>query len=275
VIAVAQPGRYTPPEAKARKCRPLGTFPAINDEVDLSIWIVLLVAAFMTSSLSAVIGMGGGMTLLAIMATVLPPASIVPLHGVVQLCSNSSRVLVFLKHVRWKIFFVYTTLLIPAAFIASQVLGAMKFGQLKPLIGIWILVFLVWRRKKPTLRQPPLWVYAPLGLATGFISVFVGATGPFLAPFFLRDDFNKEEIIATKAVCQAAVHLFKIPVFMSVGFDFSAELPFLASMVVAVVLGSLLGKRLLRQLSQAVFMKVFEAVLGSIAIYLIVNTWWL
>jgi len=225
----------------------------------------------MTSSLSAVIGMGGGMTLLAIMATVLPAGSIVPLHGVVQLCSNSSRVLVFLKHVRWRVFLVYATLLMPGAFFASKLLGAVKFSHLKPLIGIWILVFLTWRRKKPQLRRPPLWAYAPLGLVTGFVSIFVGATGPFIAPFFLRDDFAKEETIATKAMCQAAVHLFKIPVFMSVGFDFAAELPFLASMVAAVVVGSFVGKWLLSHLSQALFVRIFESVLATIAVYLIVK----
>jgi uncharacterized membrane protein YfcA len=72
-------------------------------------------------------------------------------------------------------------------------------------------------------------------------------------------------------VCQSAVHLFKIPVFMSLGFDFEREIPFLTTMIVAVVCGSFLGKWLLSRISQALFVRAFETILCVIAIYLIVK----
>ena len=208
------------------------------------------------------------MTLLAIMASLLPAASIIPVHGVIQLSANSSRVLVYAKHVRWAIFGRFASLLFVGGLLAHSVLGSLSFGYLKPLIGIWILVFLVWRRMKPQLRIPPKWIYAPLGIVTSFISLFVGATGPFIAPFFLRDDFTKEETIATKAACQSAVHLIKVPVFWSLGFDFTGEIVFLATTVAAVIAGSFLGKWLLLRMSQKRFVMVFESILLIIAIHL-------
>ena len=137
------------------------------------------------------------------------------------------------------------------------------------MIGVFILAYLVYRYYKPTVRNVPVWVYAPLGLCTGFLAIFVGATGPFLAPFMLRDDFTKENIIATKAVCQFWVHLAKIPVFLSLGFAYSEHWLLLTLLVVAVIGGTFLGKKLLGRISEALFLKIFQIVLAAIAVHLI------
>ena len=42
---------------------------------------VLITAAFISSTLTAVLGVGGGMLLISIMAISVPPAAIVPIHG--------------------------------------------------------------------------------------------------------------------------------------------------------------------------------------------------
>lgn len=52
---------------------------------------ILIVVAFLTSALSGVVGMGGGMLLLSVMAACFPPAVLIPLHGAVQFVSNGVR----------------------------------------------------------------------------------------------------------------------------------------------------------------------------------------
>ena len=47
--------------------------------------IILIVTAFITSSISAVLGMGGGIILLGIMALIIPEGYVViALHGIVS-----------------------------------------------------------------------------------------------------------------------------------------------------------------------------------------------
>ena len=66
--------------------------------------IILLIAAFITSSISAVIGMGGGVILLGIMAIIIPQGfMVVALHGIIQLTSNITRAYVFKKYIDIKI----------------------------------------------------------------------------------------------------------------------------------------------------------------------------
>ena len=63
--------------------------------------ITLIIAAFITSSISAVLGMGGGIILLGIMAVIIPNGyMVIALHGIIQLISNSTRTYVFKDHLK-------------------------------------------------------------------------------------------------------------------------------------------------------------------------------
>jgi uncharacterized membrane protein YfcA len=234
-------------------------------------WAILGVAALVTATISGFLGMGGGMVLLAIMTLLMPAHMVVPIHGVVQLASNGTRTFIFLPHVRWRVFVVYVVPATVGLIAATFVWSGDKMFWFKPAIGLFILGFLIYRRYSPKLRNPALWIYAPLGLVVGFLSIFVGATGPFLAPFFLRDDFQKENVIATKAACQMWLHLAKIPAFLVLEFNYAQHWLLLAGLVAAVIVGTYVGKRLLGKMSERFFSILFQGVLAVIAIVLIVN----
>ena len=52
---------------------------------------LLTVASFFTSALTATFGLGGGVAMLALMGLFVPVSSLIPVHGAVQLGSNSGR----------------------------------------------------------------------------------------------------------------------------------------------------------------------------------------
>ena len=63
--------------------------------------IILIIAALVTSSISAVIGMGGGIILLGIMAIFIPDGyMVIALHGIIQMISNGTRTFVFRQHLK-------------------------------------------------------------------------------------------------------------------------------------------------------------------------------
>jgi len=234
--------------------------------------VVLVVACFVTATISGILGMAGGVTLLGVMTALLPAPVVVPLHGIVQLASNWTRTWAFRRHVRWSIFFTFMVPAVLGVAVAATIWADLTLTWFRAWVGVFILFFLVWRRYKPKLRNPPIWSYSVLGLAAGLLTIFVGATGPFLAPFFLRDDFDNEQVIATKAVCQTWLHLLKIPAFLALSFNYTPYTPVLVGLVVAVVGGTYLGKYLLNRISKEHFVFWFQLVLGILAVYLIVST---
>lgn len=222
------------------------------------LFVGLSVAAFATSAVSAVLGMAGGISLLAVMTLTLPPSAVVPIHGVVQLGSNATRTVVFLRDVSWPLFARFAPGFVVGILSVVPLWSAARFEFLRGLIGLFLWFFVYSRRRGLAVRNAPLWSYTVLGLVVGWAAIFVGATGPILAPFFLRDDLRKESIIATKAVCQAWAHLWKIPAFLALSFSYRAHLPLLLALSVAVFLGTLAGRRFLLRMSRKGFVRAFE-----------------
>ena len=74
-----------------------------------------------------------------------------------------------------------------------------------------------------------------MGGLSGLVTVFIGAAGPLIAPFFIDRDLTKENIIATKAACQVMGHLGKMPIFIIFfGVDYLQQWPVLLPLVIAV-----------------------------------------
>ncbi len=61
----------------------------------------LLGLSFATSFITAAFGIGGGAVMLAALATLLPAAAIIPVHGLVQLGSNAGRAAILTKFIRF------------------------------------------------------------------------------------------------------------------------------------------------------------------------------
>ena len=247
--------------------------------------IVLIIAAFLTSALSAIIGMGGGITLLGIMAIIMPTGYlVVAYHGVVQLVSNVTRTTVYRQHVSKPIIKRFLIGLLPGLLLSVVIIyGAttffnaasaadLKIDFLKPAIGVYIIWFLFLRKKKKAISKES---YKWMGVVAGLATVFVGAMGPLIAPLFINDRLKKESIIATKAACQAAGHLGKIPIFfLFFNVSYIEDWSVLFPLIIAVYVGTKIGKLLLGKLPEILFQNLFKSVLTLIAIRLILVQVW-
>jgi uncharacterized membrane protein YfcA len=92
--------------------------------------------------------------------------------------------------------------------------------------------------------------------------------------FFLRDDFEKETIVATKALLQWVGHAAKIPVFLSLQFDYLPHLSLIVPLMAIAVAGTLLGTRLLQRMSNENFRRLFDTVLVVLALRLLADAAW-
>ena len=213
--------------------------------------------------------MGGGVVLLAFMTVFLPLKLIIPIHGIVQLVSNVSRASLLISYINWRYVGWFALGLPLGAYPAMVILKTIQSEDPFLIVIVALILYAVFRPKKlPQLKLPP-WGFVGVGAAVGFLSPLVGATGPFLAPFFLRDDFSKEEIVATKAAVQVLGHLLKIPVFLHLGFDYvEYSLP-IVLMSVTALCGSKLGIVLLKRMSTAAFQWLFKAALTLAALRLV------
>lgn len=234
---------------------------------------ILVPAAILASAISGVLGMGGGSVLLAVMASGLSPALVVPIHGVVQLASNSTRTFVLLKNVAWKYVALYAPAMVVGVWIGLQLYDGSALPWFKPAIGLFIFSFLAWDRWKPAELELPDWAYVPAGFGGGLLTITLGAAGPYLSAFFLRRDLSKERIIATKAAIQTFGHFLKIPAFLSVGFDYRGQMGLVLPLLACSIVGTMLGTWVLNRVNEEAFRKIFRVALGVLAARLVVSPW--
>ena len=142
-----------------------------------------------------------------------------------------------------------------------------KFDYLKPIIGLYILWYLYLRGSKKE-RKNKLFIF--VGFIGGLCSIFVGAVGPLIAPFFLRNELGKENVIANKAACQIITHIGKIPIFIYFfNFSYTEHYTLLLPLIISVYIGTTIGKKLLGKLSDNTFKLFFKICLTLIAIRLL------
>ncbi len=221
---------------------------------------VLIPAAFATSVVSGTIGMGGGIVLLAVMAQYFPPATLIPLHGVIQLASNSSRVLYGFKHVERRIMARYAAGAAVGAALGSRVVARLPESWYALGLGLFLLA--VTLLPKPKKARDFRFKWATVGAGATFLSLIAGATGPLIAPFFIHQDLDRRALVATKASCQLFTHLLKVSVFVVIGFALWPYLPLLAAMVAAVFAGNYLGNKIiLHRVPEREFRLAFKGLL--------------
>ncbi|MEW9806393.1 sulfite exporter TauE/SafE family protein [Mesorhizobium marinum] len=233
-------------------------------------WVagLLVVASFFTSAITAAFGIGGGLAMLALMGLFVPVASVIPVHGAVQLGSNSGRAWHQRANVR---------LDVAKPFIAGSIVGAvlgvflviqLPDALLKLVLGGFILV-LTWS-KIPGIDRLSRAGLAIASVGLAILSMLVGATGPLVAALFARFlENDRKALIATSAVAMTTQHLLKIVVFGIAGFAFGPWLPLVAAMILSGFLGTVFGTRMLERMPEQTFRKWFRVGITLLAVDLL------
>jgi len=231
--------------------------------------LTLTVAAFVAAIISGMIGMAGGILLLTVMILAGLPAPVaIPLHAVVQLTSNATRVAAYRRTVRWRSALLFVVISLPMPWLGLQILDQLDPTITKGLIGL-VVLGATWAPKGGLDVLPERVAMGIAGALAGTLGVVIGAVGPLVAPFFLRDSWKKEEVVGTKAACQSAIHLIKIAVFSGIGFAFAHHWGLLFPLLVAVIIGTWVGKALNARLSPQRFVLIYRVVLSLLALRLI------
>ncbi|MFQ5352602.1 MAG: sulfite exporter TauE/SafE family protein [Candidatus Binatia bacterium] len=237
---------------------------------------VLVTAAFVTATLSGIIGMGGGALLLAVILSALSHAQSIPVHGAVQLVSNGTRVLAFLPEVRWRTVTSFAVGVLPGGALGALFLWRLGSATqsdpgLKALVGVYILATLALPAPSQQMRRGRWWDWPLLGLVAGSAALTVGAVGPLIAPLFARREFTRRQLVATKALCQALLHAVKLPAFLALWtFDYTRFAAMILLMSAAVVPGTLAGRYLLtHHVSERQFKRLYSWALALAGLKLV------
>lgn len=215
---------------------------------------LIAAASLLTSFISGILGMAGGMILMGVLLALLPLPAAMLLHGISQLSANGWRAWMLRRSIDWRVLrgYLLGAGLALAGFallriVVSKPVALVLMG-LTPFVGLALperFHFNVERRGQSFL----------CGLVNTSIALVAGISGPILDLFFVRSKMGRHAVVATKATVQSLSHLMKIGYFGGILASSGSSIdPRFALVLVALgVLGTTLSKQVLERISDEMF----------------------
>ena len=228
----------------------------------LSLAFAIGAVAFLTSAISGVFGMSGGMILMGFLAWVLPVGAAMMMHGTTQAAANGYRAVLNRRDIDWRIFARY---LIGAA-LGLALLSAIAYVPDK--VTMYLLLGLV---PFAAAAVPQRWALDVTkrgaaeicGVLVTLLNLTAGVAGALLDVFFVRTTLTRHQVVATKAVTQTLSHVLKLVYFGFVtdalsagkGGAESVTLPWwiFAAVIPHSMVGTTAGKMLLDRMTDMHF----------------------
>jgi len=218
--------------------------------------VALAIAALVTSFISGVFGMAGGMLLIGFLLVVLPVPVAMVFHGVIQIAANGWRAWLWRRHIKWPVVLKFglgsvASLIVFSAFafVPDKALVLLAVG-LTPFAALAVP-----RRIAPDVERGGQAFLA--GVIGGAMQLVAGITGPLLDIFYVRTGMTRQVNIATKSAAQVLGHITKVAYFgvlinSPAGRDLEQWLV-MAYAACFAVLGTTLSRSVLDRLSDRQF----------------------
>lgn len=231
--------------------------------------LFLGVMTFLTSTIAGIVGMGGGMMLIAILPSFLPLNALIPVHGLTQMSSNLSRAIFGYKDVQYEVIpkFLIGSFLGIALF--ASILSFISLEYVPLFIGAYILLSLWSTKFNEKIKKYESYFLA--GFFQTGLSMVVGATGPLTMTLLLKDYNDKDKVVATGAALMSLTHILKVFVFMYFGFVFFDYIGIIIAMVIGAIAGSWAGTKLRNVIDGKKFIMILKVLLSALAIKVIIG----
>ena len=172
-----------------------------------------------------------------------------------------------LKHVKYTLIPAFAVGTLIGATVGGKMVFALETWVLQAVLGLFV-IYATWAPKFRSSNPGPV-KFLGVGAVGGFATMFVGGTGPLVAPFVNAACGERQEVVATHASLMTFQHLFKVIAFGVLGFAFGPYIPLLVGLLGFGALGTLAGRHILNRLPEHVFRIGLQTILTLLAIRLL------
>ncbi|MEQ1756464.1 MAG: TSUP family transporter [Micropepsaceae bacterium] len=226
-------------------------------------------AVIVTSAISGIFGMAGGLILMLILGLSLPVQTAMVLHGITQFFSNGWRAVLWRSWIDWKIVGLYMVGALPAIILPVALSYVPDKSLMLIVLGIVPFAALALPERLALDASKPSHALV-CGFTVAGLQLIAGVAGPLLDTFFVRSRIDRRRVVATKAVTQAFSHTLKVGYYGTL----LSQVPALntdvyAAAIIAAIVGTSLASAVLEKMSNDSFRrwtKTIVLVVGAISI---------
>ena len=232
--------------------------------------VLIVIGSFFSAYVSAAFAVGGGFIMLAIVSSVVPITTAVPMHAWMMLGLSLGRFWYFRREIVWRIVMPFLLGALIGVFIGGRVYFDLSEFLLSLVIGLLILAAVwmpkvQWGSRIPT---PYFWV----GVIHSFLSTLFSFGGLF-QPLMIRAALSKLQIVGTLAAGLLFMNVLKLSAYSYYGFDYGPYLSVIFFAILAAIPGAYLGKKTLHRIPEDKFRLIFRIIMSCFALRLLYKAW--
>lgn len=230
----------------------------IFQDINILYLIILFIAGIFAFIISTISGGGGALILVPFLNFLIGTTKTAPVINLGTFIGRPARLVLFWKHINWKVFWYYVPAAIVGAWIAGWFFTSIEASWLQILVGIFLIstVFQYRFGKKERSFTVKLWFFIPLGFLVSLLGTIIGALGPILNPFYLNLGLDKEELIATKTVNSFFLGIAQIGSYTFFGLLYRELWIYGIALGLGAVIGNIIGKNFLSKMKSSTFRKL-------------------
>jgi uncharacterized protein len=233
----------------------------------LPIILALLASVFVTSTLSGIFGMAGGLILLGLLLAFLPVGTAIAVQGAIQIIANGSRAVLSRRWIDWRVLGIMTAGLLTAGTLLFLLRYTPDLATVCIVIGLLPILLWIPQGWLALDASKPSHAFV-CGFLGGGVNLAVGVAGPSIDMFFIRTAMDRRAIIATKAAAQVVNHAGKIAFYWNATAVLTAgEWGAVALAAPFAILGTSAGYWVLQRLSDMHFKRWTRLLVTAIGLY--------
>jgi uncharacterized membrane protein YfcA len=239
----------------------------------VSVLLVIAATIVVSSFLSGVFGMAGGMVLFGVLLVYFDVAAAMILFSTIQIFANGWRAAQWRQYVIWPIFGWYVV----GAAIAFSLMWVISFVPNKAMVYLTLGLMPFAVEALPQSWRPNIeWRGVPFitGILTTVIQVLAGVGGLFLDIFFQKSTLDRKTTSATKATVQSLSHVVRGGYFISLTGTEGLPLAWCVPAIILAIAGTSLAPYVVERMTDHGFRQWTRALIFAISgVYLVRAAW--
>lgn len=237
-------------------------------------WLIAGLSAFLIGLTKTGVP-GVGILVTPLMAMVLPAKASTGVVLPMLIFADVISVAYFRRYADWRILLRLMPWALVGIVLGWLWMGRLTDRQLKPILGIIVLVMLAIHYIRQYLQRtektpPTVWWFAALvGIIAGVTTMLANAAGPIMILYLLAMRLEKQAFMGTAAWYFLILNWVKVPFCIDLGLITTQSLSLNGILAPAVVAGAVVGIWILRHISQRVFEGLAQFFAFFAALYLI------
>jgi uncharacterized membrane protein YfcA len=235
--------------------------------------LLIALAALAAGALASVTGFGIGSLLTPIFATSVGAKLAVAVVSIPHFIGTALRFFLLREHVNKQVLLRFGLASAAGGLLGALLHTALSDQPLGIIFGV-LLLFAGVSELTGFMARPRF--HGRLGFLAGALSGLfgglVGNQGGIRSAALLRFDLEPRQVVATATATGLIVDLVRMPVYLLTAYDgIQANLNLVVIAASGVVIGTVLGGRLLRDLPERVFRRVVALVLLALGTYMVLH----